>query len=193
MRTSERCCGGPRERGDGELSLRLAGALVDFWLASGHLREGRRWLEHALALNSDGPPQLRAKALVGAGTFVGLMGDFPTARKLLQHAMELAVGNPAATARALTRLGMLATNEDDARGAEVLLERSLALCRECQDLRWQALTLVQLGVARTRLGDLDRAEATFAESLDLCHIVGTKRVAVTISSLSRPHQAQAAG
>ena len=41
------------ERGDGEFSLRLAGALADFWGGRNYLREGRRWLEDARALGSE--------------------------------------------------------------------------------------------------------------------------------------------
>jgi predicted ATPase/DNA-binding CsgD family transcriptional regulator len=173
------------ERGEGELSLRLAGALADFWWIRDYLREGRRWLEQALALSPDGPLLPRAKALVGAGTLAGTLGDYPAARRFLQDAVELAeaVGDPPATARALTRLGMVAMFEDDIPQAQALQERSLALCREIQDLRCQALTVVRLGLACMRLGDLDRAEATLTEGLDLCRTVGNRRLAVVAKSI----------
>jgi predicted ATPase/DNA-binding CsgD family transcriptional regulator len=172
------------ERGDEHLSVGLAGALADFWWVHDHLREGRRWLEQALALSPNGPPRPRAKALAGAGTLAGTLGDYATARRLLQNGLELAetLHDAAATARALTRLSMVAMYEDDARGAQALLERSLALCREGQDLQWQALTLVWLGWAHILLGDLDRAEATLTESLDLCRTVGNTRLTVVVMS-----------
>ena len=170
------------ERGDGHLSVRLAGALADVWWERDHMREGRRWLEQALALSPDGPPRPRAKALVGAGTLAGTLGDYPAARGFLQNALELAVGDPVTTTRALTRLGMVAMFEDDVPGAQALQERSLALCREIQDLRWQAPTLFLLGLARMLRGDLDQAEATLTESLDLCRTVGNRRLAVTVMS-----------
>jgi predicted ATPase/DNA-binding CsgD family transcriptional regulator len=166
---------------DGQLSLRVAGALADFWWVGDHLREGRRWLEQALAVSPNDPPQLRAKALVGAGILVGLMGDGQAARELLQQVLELGAGDPAATARALTRLGMVAMYEDDARGAEVLLERSLAL-RQAGPERWQTATLLLLGIARMRLGDLDPAEATLRESLNLSRTLGNRRLAMTVTS-----------
>ena len=169
------------ERGD-DLSVRLAGALGDFWLIRGYLREGRRWLEQALSLSPDGPPRSRAKALVAAGTLAGTMGDYPAARGFLQDALEISVGDPAATARALTRFGAVAMFEGDIPEAQALQERSLALCRGLQDLRWQAHTLVLLGVARMLHGDLDRAEATLTESLDLCRTVGNRRLAVHVMS-----------
>jgi non-specific serine/threonine protein kinase len=170
------------ERGDGPLSIRLAGALADFWWERDHLREGRYWLEQALALSPDGPPRPRAKALVGAGTLAGTLGDYTTARGFLQNALELAVGDPVTTTRALTRLGMVAMFDDDVAGAQALQERSLALSREIQDLRWQAPTLFLLGLARMLRGDLEQAEATLTESLDLCRTVGNRRLTVTIMS-----------
>jgi predicted ATPase/DNA-binding NarL/FixJ family response regulator len=170
------------DRGDGHLSVRLAGALAYFWWEHGYTREGRRWLEQALALSPDGPPPLRAKALVGAGALAGALGDFATARGFLQSALELAVRDPATTARALTRLGMVAMFEGDIPEAQVLLERSFTLCQEVQDLRWRALTAAWLGSAHILLGDLDQAEATFKEGLDLCRTVGNRRLAVVAMS-----------
>jgi DNA-binding NarL/FixJ family response regulator len=170
------------ERGDGELSLRLAGALADYWLKGSHLREGRRWLEQALALSPDGPSRLRAKALVGAGVLASFAGDFPAARSFLQRALGLAAGDPATTVRVLNHLGIVAIFEDDARGAEALLERGLALMQVDPDQRWQPITLLLLGVVCMRLGDLERAETYLTESTNLCRIVGNKRLTVYVTS-----------
>ena len=169
------------ERGDGELSLRLAGALADYWLKGSHLREGRRSLEQALALSPDGPPRLRAKALVGAGILAGFAGDFSAARSLLQRALDFAGGDPFMTARALYQLGIVAVFEDDARGAEALLERVLALLQANPDQRWQARTLLLLGTACMRLGNLERAETCLTESMDLCRPVGNRRLTVHVT------------
>ena len=170
------------ERGDGELSLRLAGALADYWLKGSHLREGRRWLEQALALSPDGPSRLRAKALVGAGVLAGFAGDSPAARSLLQRALDLAVGDPATTVRILNQLGIVAIFEDDARSAEALLERGLALLQVNPDQRWQPITLLLLGLVCMRLGDLERAETYLTESTSLCRMVGNKRLMVYVTS-----------
>jgi predicted ATPase/DNA-binding CsgD family transcriptional regulator len=166
---------------DGQLSLRIAGALAEYWWVGDYLREGRRWLEQALAMSPNAPTQLRAKALVGAGLLVCWMGDGRTARALLQQALELAAGDPVATARALARLGLVAMYEDEARSAEVLLERSFAI-HQAGSQRWQAATLFMLGIARMRLGDLDRAEATLMESLDLSRTVGNRRCAMAVTT-----------
>jgi predicted ATPase len=95
------------ERGDGEFSLRLAGALGDFWAWRGYLREGRRWLEEARAQGAEAPPLLRARALAGEGLLARLQGDHLQAKELPKGALGLAeqLRDPALTARILSRLG----------------------------------------------------------------------------------------
>ena len=54
--------------GDHELGTRLASSLGRFWLVRGHLIEGQRWLDRALATTSERPLWLETKLLrVAAG------------------------------------------------------------------------------------------------------------------------------
>src|SRR5215217_2701624 len=53
------------EQGEAELALRLGAALGEFWHMHGHLSEGRRWLEGALA-KGDAASVARVKALAKA-------------------------------------------------------------------------------------------------------------------------------
>lgn len=57
-----------------ETALRLVGALWRFWHVRGHLSEGRRWLEEALALDG-GEPSLRARVLSGGCEVAHSQGD----------------------------------------------------------------------------------------------------------------------
>ena len=68
---------------DPEATLRLAGALSQFWYIRGYLTEGRRWLE--LALESDGsmPPALIAKARYGVAALAVDQSDFEHAGLML--------------------------------------------------------------------------------------------------------------
>jgi predicted ATPase/DNA-binding SARP family transcriptional activator len=61
----------PREP---EAALRLATSLWRFWLARGHLAEGRRWLDAALGANPR-PTVLRARGLMAAAVFDMRSGD----------------------------------------------------------------------------------------------------------------------
>ena len=54
------------EGADPELGLRLAGAIWWFWHRHGHLRDGLRWLEGALAKEGGASAIARAKALGGS-------------------------------------------------------------------------------------------------------------------------------
>src|SRR4051812_44517076 len=50
------------ERGDAATGWRLAGALCEFWLIRGHLREGQAWLQRLLQVApGSAPPRARAK------------------------------------------------------------------------------------------------------------------------------------
>jgi hypothetical protein len=49
---------------DTQTTLRLAGASWRFWYVRGHLSEGRRWVEEALALDGEAP-SLRTRVLGG--------------------------------------------------------------------------------------------------------------------------------
>ena len=62
-------------RGDAARAQRLAGPLWGFWLTRGHWREGRRWLEAALALPGEVPARAHAWALGGVGTLTAALGE----------------------------------------------------------------------------------------------------------------------
>ena len=170
-------------QGDGETSVRLAGALADFWWIRGYVREGRRWVEHALAVGPEVLPQFRLKALLGAGIIAEALGDHPAARAHLRHALELAetAHDSAATASALSRLGMIAAFGEDAEEAQGLLERSLAVDGVSQGRR--ASTLFLLGWARRSRGDLEHAEVALTESLELCRAGGNPRLSAAVMGL----------
>ncbi len=170
-------------------SLRLAGALAEFWWLRGCPREGRRWVDQALARPKEDPetPAIRARALLGAGTLALSEGDGTAARARLQECQALAAasGDSALTAAVLARLGILAELRGEPAEAEALLDRSLTLSRITENAREVAFTLVHLGRVRFSRGDLDGAEAALAEGLDLYRSIGNRRaVACTIGNLA---------
>jgi DNA-binding NarL/FixJ family response regulator len=166
------------ERRDGELSLRLAGSLMPFWVWRGSLREGQRCLEEARTVGSEARPLLRANALAGEGGLAWHLGDYPKARTLLQEALALAeaIHDPALTARVLWRLGYVLALQGDASEARALLERSAALGREAERPGYAAFALVGLGRCFVLLDDLERAEAALNGGLDLARQNGSPRV-----------------
>ena len=72
-----------------ELALRTCTALQRYLGARGHLGEGQRWLESALALEPPAPASIRARALQVAGEVAWLRGDYLTATAHHQHSLAL--------------------------------------------------------------------------------------------------------
>ena len=165
------------ERGGGDVSMRLAAALADYWAWRSYLREGRRWLAEARTLGFDARPKLRARVLLGEGILLTLLGEHQEAQVLLQDALVLAesIGEAALTARILSRLGRLAVVRGDAKAARRLLERSVAES-EAADPVVRAFALVKLALAFELVEDRERADAAFAEGLDVARRTGSARL-----------------
>lgn len=96
--------------GDVELRLRLSGALGVFWHMRGHLREGRWWLETALASTGERLSSAQVKVLRWASYLAWEQSDYrrsiTLSEKLLVPARKL--GNKIGLAYALCNLGMAA-------------------------------------------------------------------------------------
>jgi tetratricopeptide (TPR) repeat protein len=124
-------------RGDAEAALRLAGDLAEFWAVRGHLREGRGWLERALALGGDAPAAVRAKALRGLGWLAAQSGDGAAAEAAGGQALAAyrALGDPHGTAYSLVVLGVAAMADGDLDRAERLHEEAREVARAGGDPR----------------------------------------------------------
>jgi predicted ATPase/class 3 adenylate cyclase/Tfp pilus assembly protein PilF len=158
-----------QERGQGEMGMRLAGALWRFWMVRGHVREG---YERLAALLATGPPSEtapRAKALLGAGVLVHYQGEQTTAEQLLAESLAAyrALGDRRGSANALTGLGIVAHALGDDAAARPLHEESLAILRELGDRHGVAVALNNLGQVLTARGDYAAARASYEESLAL--------------------------
>jgi predicted ATPase len=96
-----------RERGNGELGLRLAGALGRFWDMRSHVTEGRTWLEAALAGAVAAPARPRAGALNAAGRLAFQQGDYEQAGTQYEEALALwrELGDQRGIAASLNYLG----------------------------------------------------------------------------------------
>ena len=70
------------------MALRLVAALWCFWYKRGHLNEGRRWLEEALA-SSDAPTPARAEALNGACALARNQTDYEQVPPWLKDSLVL--------------------------------------------------------------------------------------------------------
>jgi non-specific serine/threonine protein kinase len=170
-----RAAGGGAERAEGaETGLRLAAALRPFWRLRGRHREGRAWLEAALALpGAAARTPARAEALCAAGSFAGLLGDGATARTRLEASVALwrELGDARGLGRALAQLGF-ATTARDAPAARALLEEAVALARAVGDRSGLAVALRMLGNVEAPRGAAPPGPAPLEESAALFRELG---------------------
>lgn len=158
--------------GDPELGGRLASSLDRFWSVRGHFIEERRWVERALATNSEPPPWLETKLLKEAAGNAIDLGDYGRARELTDQRLALARerGDRSEVARCLNNLGLIASGEEDNRKAGSLFRESVLLMRELGER-----VDIPLGnLARLALedGDTETADALASESLAVAREAG---------------------
>ena len=77
------------ETGDMITALRLGAALSVFWDIHGHVHEGQRWLEQALATTAPVLLTVRAKALSAAGRMAHILGNHARAQMLVEQSIAL--------------------------------------------------------------------------------------------------------
>ncbi len=180
------------DHGEAAVALRLGGALWRFWDARGHLGEGARWLEEALALDGDGDSaeselvRARAAALNGAGNLARNRGEYARSATLHEECLALRrrLDDPAEVARSLSNLGLVARDLGDYALARARFDESLALYRELGDTRGVAVALLNLGRLSHDEGDAERAVTLYEESLALSRALGSPRdVATTLHRL----------
>jgi predicted ATPase/class 3 adenylate cyclase len=175
-----------RARGDGERAVTVAAALWRFWWLRGHVSEGRKQIEAALAVGGAAAAAERAAALDGAGVLAETQGDYDRAEALHRESLALSRerGDQTGTARALGNLGVVAFDRGDDDQAAALLEESLALAREVGDQLLVATALNDLGIVAHKRRDLERAELLYQESLALRRRIGSgSEIARTLNNL----------
>jgi predicted ATPase/class 3 adenylate cyclase len=157
------------EGGAKELGLQLAAALSRFWFDRSYFDEAYRWLEEALAKNSEAPTAARAEVLNGLGYLAGIQGDLAREKALREEALALSqkIGDREGAAYSLHQLGQVAYFQDNFEGAKQAFEESLALYRGREDAWGSALALRGLAVVVLDQGEFEKGEALLAETLAL--------------------------
>ncbi|MCA9727184.1 MAG: tetratricopeptide repeat protein, partial [Candidatus Eisenbacteria bacterium] len=174
---------------DPEPGLRIAGAIWRFWLARGHLREGRQRLEKLLELEGSHrvDPRVRARALHGLATLCHNQGRNLLARKILEGVLEIwrDLGDQRGIADTLNNLGWTACELTDLEPAQRLSEEALALGRQLGEDRTVAVALNNLGWVANYQSDHTTAIARQEENLLLRKRLGDQRgIAFALSNLA---------
>ena len=129
---------------DGQAALELAGALWFFWYGCGFAKEGRHYLEHALALDPE-PSPARTKALWTCGVVAASQGDAAAtearAAELVaaQHQDGQRHDDADAAALVLTLTMFVALLRGDLTQTASRSDSALAMLRRDGDLRFPAL------------------------------------------------------
>jgi tetratricopeptide (TPR) repeat protein len=163
--------------GETEQARRLCAALVVFWFVRGHYREGRMWLDRALADPAPDDSPALAMSLWGAGFLGGLSEDHDRAPVLLERGLAVArrVGDLSTQARCLAVLGLIAFFRDQPLEARALLEESIDAARRADDLWCLSDALGTLGSICPLQGDLDTAESAGEEALSIARATGDQQ------------------
>ncbi len=155
------------DQGAGELALRLVSSLWPYWRICHHAREGKLWLERALALGGDAPKALRGKALLGTGTLAWTQGKYEEAGPLIEEALGYlrAAGEPSSVGQALLTLARLAWDHGDTERAGIRFAEARAHFHGSVDRSWGALCDHGLALVAFKQCDHDRAEKLFQQAL----------------------------
>jgi len=133
---------------DGEVVLRLTGALWQYWFLRGQWSEGRRWLEEALALTSQGEVALalRAKVLYAAARLMRHQNDFARARALCEQSITLyrELGDTEGLLTALLQLCRILDFQRDKEPLRARLPELVGLAEELPDVLIKAQVYAEL-------------------------------------------------
>ena len=166
--------------GETQLVLRFAGALAEFWGVKGHLVEGRRRLESALATDERGTTA-RAKALNGAADLATGTGEIAMARLRAEEGLALhrKLGNIWGSADSLLLIGIAANNEGDFVRARGLIEESVRLFGEIGAEHNSLEATRMLAWTYGGLGNTDGAQALLEKNLRRARWLGNRHIEAT--------------
>ena len=160
-------------------ALRLAGSLWrHLWVPKGHLSEGRRWLEQALAASAE-PSRARTMALAGAGTLAYFQSDYDTAEERCREGLSLArsLGDRIGAAHACAGLALVARSRGDFATATRMYEQALAAFRESGDELEVGGVLESLGLLKWYEGAYAQARPLLEQSLAIARRLENEPIA----------------
>jgi predicted ATPase/class 3 adenylate cyclase len=144
-------------RGRGEDALAIGSGIWPFWFSHGFVRQGRRWLERALALPAERTGR-RGDVLAGLGNIAQFQGELELAERMFEEALALfrTLDEPRWVAASLSQLADILGAQGDLVRARGFAEESVVLRRE--------LGSFMLGRGLASLAELDLAEGDYARA-----------------------------
>ena len=176
-----------RDSGEVDLGLELAASLWRWWLASGQLTTGRRWLRLMLDADPQRSDIVTGRALSGAAILAAENGEPADAVGLAEQALRIlrSHGETSDAARAATVLGSAQRYLGDEAGARANLGIALELRRRLDDRRGEAAALNNLALLSLDAADLDEAGRLLGAALAIKRTLGEPRaIALGLCNLS---------
>jgi predicted ATPase/transcriptional regulator with XRE-family HTH domain len=167
--------------GDAAAAIRIAGAMWRFWYSRGHLAEGDRWLDRALAAAGAAEPAdateagYLARALSGRGaTSQHLHSDPRQPRACYERAHELLgqTGDARGAAAILGNLALLYQYYWDPGDAERLYREAIEASRACGDEHGVGAATSNLATLLVARGRHEEAARAFERALEVFRAVG---------------------
>jgi predicted ATPase/DNA-binding SARP family transcriptional activator len=159
-----------------DLALRLASALRTFWDVRGHLGEGRRWLDDAIAAAPPTATREYWQALTVSAALAFHAGDLDGAGERYEQVLEiaLALGDEDVIARGYSDLGTVAAAVGDLGRASELLGEAADRFRAIGERRRLAIVLGNVGHVAAQRGDYETAIEVTTEALSIQRELGDR-------------------
>ena len=170
-----------------EQALQIASSISLFWITRGHLAEGFEWLRRSLERAADAAPELRVRALMGAGNLAYVRGDYEAARPLYTEALALRrhLDDGRGIASCLNSLGNVAYETGAFREARLLFEEARSGFERHGDGHGKAIALSNLANVLGRDGDFALARECHQEALVLFrHFADLPNIALTLNNMA---------
>jgi predicted ATPase/DNA-binding SARP family transcriptional activator/DNA-binding CsgD family transcriptional regulator/Flp pilus assembly protein TadD len=177
------------QRADGAgMALRMCAALGEYWYLRGHIGEGRRWLEGAIATPAP-PSAARARALQRVARLAIVQGDFDRSEGAIVEGLGLegsglfrTGGGDSIAAELRRTLAQALSVRGDLERATDLSEESLALSEGVGSVRGAMISLFCIGITSYVRGDVGRALRLLEEALALSREVGDPSMIASVST-----------
>jgi tetratricopeptide (TPR) repeat protein len=173
--------------GEGEMVARAAWTSWTYWWLSGHISEGRRWAEEALANEPGMPASARATLLFVAATLGQALSDFEGVREMNDESMEIyrALGDEVGFYYAMGTAGLIALGLGRHEEGLSMMEESGERRLEMGD-KWPAAAMFGFSATTALgMGDRDRARRLAERSLSLGRELGAREaVSVALPTLA---------
>jgi predicted ATPase len=166
-----------------EQAMRLCAALYWFWVIRGYVREGRAFLEQALAERGGVGTALQSRALYAAaalhvaGDLAWTLEDTKRAEVLCGESLTLsrALSDKEGMANCMRLLGSIARMRSQFASARTQLEEAAALFDAAGDHWQRGRCLTELGRIATDQGQYEQARTLLEESLALYQQLGDQQ------------------